>query len=103
MKREVIWTWAAEVDAQEAFVQMEEAVEGSGLHLIQLIDQLILLLSGFPHMAPVWHSPVRKAGLRKTKYGAFYVPESTRLVIIGVQDLRAAPDRLSRELKRRLP
>lgn len=31
MKREVIWTWAAEMDAQEAFVQMEEAVEGSGL------------------------------------------------------------------------
>ena len=103
MKREVIWTWAAEMDAQEAFVQMEEAVEGSGLHLIQLVDQLIQLLREFPHMVTVWHSPIRKVGLRKTKYGLFYVPESTRLVIIGVQDLRAAPDRLSREMKRRLP
>lgn len=71
--------------------------------LIQLVDQLIQLLREFPHMVTVWHSPIRKAGLRKTKYGLFYVPESTRLVIIGVQDLRAAPDRLSREMKRRLP
>ena len=76
MKREDIWTWAAEMDAQEAFVQMEEAVEGSGLHLIQLVDQLIQLLREFPHMVTVWHSPIRKAGLRKTKYGLFYVPEN---------------------------
>jgi hypothetical protein len=73
------------MDAQEAFVQMEEITPGSGLHLIQLIDQLIDLLQDFPQMAALWQSPVRKAGLRKTNYGLFYATEATRLVIIGAR------------------
>ena len=103
MKREVIWTWAAEADAQEAFRQMEDGAPGSGLRLVALTESLVTLLQAFPYLAPVWHHPLRKAPLRKTRYGLFYAVEPGRLVITGLQDLRRDPDRLRQDMLRRLP
>jgi plasmid stabilization system protein ParE len=103
MRREVIWTWAAEVDAQNAFMHMEESAPGSGLRLVALTESLVALLQEFPYMCPVWRHPFRKARLRRTHYGLFYAVEPGRLVITGLQDLRRDPDRLRQEMLRRLP
>jgi len=103
MKSEVIWTWAAEVEAQEAFMRMEDRAPGGGARLVALTDSLVAPVQSFPHMAPVWRLPLRKAVLRKTHYGLFYAVEPGRLVITGLQDLRRDPDRLRQEMLHRLP
>lgn len=103
MKRSVIWTWAAEMDAQEAFVLMEDAVPGSGLRLVTITEQLLSLIREFPYMAPVWRAPLRKALLGRTHFGLFYAVEPGRIVITGLQDLRRDPEHLHQELLRRLP
>ena len=103
MRREVIWMWAAEVDAQEVFVQLEEQSPGSGLRLVELTDQLLAVLQDFSYIAPVWHAPLGRAVLRKTPYALFYVVEPKHLVITGLQDVRRDSDRLRRDLLRRLP
>ncbi len=103
MKQDVVWTWAAEMDAQEAYARMEEAAEGSGERFVRLTDRMVSLLQAFPFVAAVWRRPVRRALIRRTHYGLFYVVEPARLVVIGLQDLRSDPERLERELLRRLP
>lgn len=103
MNREVVWTWAAGMDAQEIFSQLEDASTGSGQRFVALMDSLLDLLRKFPLMAPVWKFPLRRARVGKTHYGLFYAVELGRLVIIGLQDLRQDPGRWQREMLRRLP
>lgn len=103
MRREIIWTAAAEVDAQQAFAGLEDATEGGGMNLVKITDQLLSLLEVHPFLAPVWRSPVRRAILRRTHFGLFYTVEPARIVIIGLQDLRQHPAWLRREILLRLP
>jgi len=100
---EVVWTWAAEVDAQNAFVRLDEASPESALRFVATTDRLLELLQIFPHLAALWQPPVRKASIRRYQYGLFYVVEPLRVVIIGVQDLRRDPGSLREELFGRLP
>ena len=100
MKREVIWIWAAEADAQDAFLRMEET---TALRFVATTDSLVALLQSFPQLASMWHPPVRRALIRRSHFGLFYVIEPKRLVILALQDLRQDPDRLKREVLRRLP
>ncbi len=103
MKREVVWTWSAEVDSQEAFGIAEDEAAGNGTRLVATVENLLDLLSRFPEMTRVWRPPVRRALIRRTHYGLFYVVEKTRLVIIAMHDLRRDPALLEEELRRRLP
>lgn len=103
MKRAVVWTWAAEMDAQAAFVLLEDTLQGSGLRLVAITEQLLSLIQEFPYMAPVWRAPLRKALLGRTHFGLFYAIEPGRIVITGLQDLRRDPELLRQELLRRLP
>jgi len=100
---EVVWTWAAEVDAQNAFVRLDEASPEAALRFVATTDRVLDLLRIFPHLAAVWHPPVRKVAIRRSHDGLFYVAEPLRVVIIGVQDLRRDPERLRLELLGRLP
>jgi plasmid stabilization system protein ParE len=61
------------------------------------------LLQSFPRLAGKWRPPVRRAFIRRSHYGLFYVVEPSRLVIIALQDLRQDPERLQRDILRRLP
>lgn len=103
MSRDVVWTLAAEVDAQEAFVRLGESSPEAALRFVATTDRLLELLQVFPRLAALWQPPVRRVSIRRSHYGLFYVAEPLRLVIIGVQDLRRDPERLRRELLRRLP
>lgn len=40
MKREIVFTWAAQVDMQRAFAVMEDASEGAGVRLSETTDRL---------------------------------------------------------------
>jgi plasmid stabilization system protein ParE len=103
MKREVAWTWAAEVDAQTVFMLLEDIAAGSGEKFVYTVERLLGVLLGFPGLAAMWKSPVRRAVIRRSHYGLFYVVESSRLVIIAVQDLRQDPTQLNQVVLRRLP
>jgi plasmid stabilization system protein ParE len=100
---EVVWTLAAEVDAQNAFVRLDEASPEAALRFVATTDRVLELLRIFPHLAAVWQPPVRRISIRRSHYGLFYVVEPLRVVIIGVQDLRRDPERLRNELLGRLP
>jgi plasmid stabilization system protein ParE len=103
MKREVVWTWAAEVDGQAAFMMLENIAVGSGERFLYIMERLLGVLLGFPGLAALWKPPVRRAVIRRSHYGLFYVVEPTRLVIIAVQDLRQDPTQLNQLVLRRLP
>ncbi|OAI58150.1 hypothetical protein AYO49_00090 [Verrucomicrobiaceae bacterium SCGC AG-212-N21] len=103
MSLEVTWTWAAEVDAQEAFARLEEFSEGAGVRFTLTLDRLLVVLRRFPLMAAMWRKPVRRAIIRRSQYGLYYVVEPTRLVVIAVLDLRRDPEKLEAEVLKRLP
>ena len=48
MKRESVWTWAAEADAQDAFIQLENEAPGSGVRFIATTERLVDLLQTLP-------------------------------------------------------
>ena len=103
MKREIIWTWAAEADLQRFFSESEDEIEGLGVSLLGQVEKATALLLQFPLMAPRWRHPVRRLMLRRRYLGLFYVPEPRGIVVIGVADLRSDPDQLWREIASRLP
>ncbi len=103
MRREIVWIWAAEVDAQTAFLHLHDTNPGRAEKFVEMMDRLVSLLQAFPFIAPMWHHGIRRALVRRSHYGLFYVVEPKRLVIIGVQDLRQNPERLLDDVVRRLP
>jgi len=103
MKREVIWTWSAEVDMQRLHASAEDHSEGSGNQFLSEVEKATVLLLCFPQMAKLWRSPVRRLILRRRHLALFYVPEPRGIVVIGVADPRGDPDRLWNELQGRLP
>jgi plasmid stabilization system protein ParE len=103
MKREIIWTWSAEADLQEVFANGEALCPGDGEKFLHLVDALLDLLRQFPQMAAIWRTPVRRALIRRSNFGVFYVPEGSRLVIVAVQDLRRDPETLRKTIEGRLP
>jgi plasmid stabilization system protein ParE len=103
MKRELVWTWAAEADMQRFYAVAEDQAEGSGIQLLSEIEKAAALLLCFPLMAAQWRPPVRRLILRRRHLALFHVPEPRGIVVIGVADLRGDPDDLWRELHGRLP
>lgn len=103
MKRDIFWTWAAEVDAQTAFTVLLDSNQTQAERFVGMIDRLMSLLQVFPLIAPTWRPPIRRALIRRSHYGLFYVVEPKRIVVIGVQDLRQDPERIRNEVVRRLP
>ncbi len=51
MKREIVWTWAAEADMQRFYAEAEDQEEGKGLELLTLAEKATVLLLCFPQMA----------------------------------------------------
>jgi len=103
MKRELIWTWAAEADIQRFYANAEDHAEGSGVHLLLEVEKAAALLLCFPLMAAQWQPPIRRLILRRRQLALFYVPEPRGIVVIGVADLRCDPDDLWRVMQGRLP
>ena len=103
IRRELIWTWAAEADRQRFYAYAMDHAEGSGVQLLLKIEKVAALLLCFPMMAAQrWYS-VRRLILRHRQLDLFYAPEPRGIVIIGVADLRGDPDNLWSELQGRLP
>jgi len=103
MKREIVWTWAAQVDVQRTFALLEELSEGAGVRFLETVDSLLDLTVQHPFIARLWLGPVRRHVLQRTHHGLFYVVEARRLVVLALRDLREDPARLSREITDRLP
>jgi|GEM_PF-639723 len=103
MKREIVWTWAAEADMQRFYAEAEDQEEAKGLELLVLAEKATVLLLCFPQMAPQWRHPVRRLILRRRHLALFYVPEPRGIVIIGVADMRRDPESLWGEIRDRLP
>jgi plasmid stabilization system protein ParE len=103
MKREVMWTWAAEADLQQHYSELEDRTENAGGRLLVEVEKATLLLLAFPLLAARWRPPVRRMILRRRKLALFYVPEPRGIVVIAVADLRRDPDSLWHEIRSRLP
>ncbi|WP_395746383.1 hypothetical protein [Prosthecobacter sp.] len=103
MKREVVWTWAAEADLQRFYAEAEDGQEGKGMELLTQVETASVLLIQFPRMAPSWRFPVRRLMIRRRKLALFYVPEPRGIVIIGVADPRCDPEAWWNELRSRMP
>jgi plasmid stabilization system protein ParE len=69
MKLEIVWTWAAEADAQEAFTRLDEHSPEQALRFLATTDRLLELLQSFPRLAGMWRPPVRRAFIRRSHYG----------------------------------
>jgi len=103
MKREIVWTWAAEADLQRFFVEAEDLHEGRGIELLTQVETATALLAQFPRLAPSWRFPVRRLLIKRRKLALFYVPESRGVIIIGVADIRRDPEAWWNELRSRMP
>ena len=85
---EPIWPTRAEADLLREFTRREEAMEASGVELIETVDSAIRLLKLNLEMAPVYSAPYRRLLLKDRRLGMFYTVETRGLIIHAVSDLR---------------
>ena len=57
MKREVVWTLAAQADMQKAFALLEERSADAGVRLLETADSLLELTTRHPYIARAWCGP----------------------------------------------
>ena len=70
-------------------------------HLGALWDEVTAWIAENPDFFPKRYRDFRRAPLRNSYYGAFYVIEPTVTVVVAVLDLRQRPARVRRLLRNR--
>ena len=99
MSPDLIWTARAEADLISVFSRLEDAAEGPGVVLLEMIDSSLRLLRVMPELAPLWSVPYRRLVLKNPRFGLFYTPETRGLVVHAVCDLRQDRDTILRQLQ----
>jgi toxin ParE1/3/4 len=97
---EIVFLYSAEADIQAGFEACEQHQEGRGEIFLRHLDVVFTRLRAFPSSGPFFHERYRRALVPGFPYGIFYSIEGTRLIVLGVLDLRQNPETIRRRLER---
>ncbi len=97
-EREIVWLRKADADFQAVYERFEERGEGKGDGLFQDVNSALERISLFPEIGRTFESPIRRVLIDQGRYGLFYVAAPTRIVILGIENLRQDPARIRQNL-----
>ena len=97
-EREVIWLRKADADLQTLYDRFEENEEGRGEIFFKAVDTALARVLLFPESGRPFDLPIRRVLIDDGRFGLFYVPHPTRIVILAIEDLRQDPSRIRRNL-----
>ncbi len=89
--KDLIFLLASEIDIQKAYERCEAVQEGRGDVFMEVLDARLGLLRANPLLGKVIEEPIRRLLLIDFPYGIFYENQPSRIIIVGVMDLRQDP------------
>jgi len=84
VRRDLLVRPDAETDLAAARDWYEERMSGLGEEFILAVDALFASIQASPDVYPIVHKNVRRGLTRRFPYGAFFVVEESRIVVLGV-------------------
>ena len=96
--RELVFTYAADIDIQEAFGFLEDVEEGLANRFLKSVEQALDQIQRFPESGPLFRGRHRRVFTPKFPYAVFYAVYPRRIVVSGVLHLRLDKERLNRRL-----
>lgn len=97
--KDLIFVLAADSDIQQAYERYEAVQEGRGDCFLQVLDAQVGLLRANPLLGRVIETPIRRLLLLDFPFGIFYDDQPTRIVVLGVMDLRQNPRTIQQRIK----
>jgi hypothetical protein len=97
--KDLIFLLSAELDIQQAYERYENVQEGRGDCFLEVLDARLSLLRANPLLGRVIEPPFRRLLLSDFPFGIFYDDQPTRIVVVGVMDLRQNPRIIKQRLK----
>jgi len=89
----------ADTQLQQLYSNLEDLRDGLGDQFYADFRAACDLLARFPELAPRHRHRFRRYFLRHWKTGIFYAINGSRLMIVGVMDLRQDPTQIDRWLE----
>ena len=65
-----------------------------------VVDAYLIRIAAYLEIAPIYLESIRRQVIRRFPYGIFYVPHSTRILIVAILDLRQDEEQILRRLRR---
>lgn len=90
----------ADADLQGIFNRFEDYRDGFGVEFMTVVDAYLAHIMVFPEIAPTYFSSVRRQVMQRFPYGIFYEPQSTRILVTAILDLRQDEEQILRRLRR---
>jgi hypothetical protein len=97
--KDLIFLLAADSDVQQAYEWCEAVQEGRGDCFLQVLDAQLGVLRTNPLLGRVIEAPIRRLLLLDFPFGIFYDEQPTRIVVLGVMDLRQNPQTIQQRIK----
>jgi toxin ParE1/3/4 len=95
---EIVLLVSAEADLLRGYERYNDIQEEHGEEFIRRADVALSMLVHHPLIGSRYVLNFRKVFIQKFPYGIFYVPESKRVVVHAVLDLRMDPSHIKRRL-----
>ena len=92
--KDLIILLAADVDVQQAYERYETVQEGRGDCFMEALD------AGLSLIGRVIEGSIRRILLPDFPFGVFYEDHPTRIVVMGVMDLRQNPRTIRQRFKK---
>lgn len=97
--KELIFLLQADADIQAAFERYENYQGRRGLVFLRRLDAALELLKRLPEIGPPFLRPYRRLLIRDFPFGIFYEVNPTRIIVVGVMDLRQNPRTIRKKLR----
>ncbi len=98
--KDLIILLAADVDVQQAYERYETVQEGRGDCFMEALDAGLSLIRAHPLIGRVIEGSIRRILLPDFPFGVFYEDHPTRIVVMGVMDLRQNPRTIRQRFKK---
>ena len=95
---EIVLLVSAEADLQRGYERYNDIQDGQGEEFIRRTEVALAMLVHHPLIGSRYAMNFRKIFIQKFPYGIFYVPESRRVVVHAVLDLRMNPFHIRQRL-----
>lgn len=96
--KELVFTYTADVDIQNAFGFLEDIKEGLGDRFLESLERALGQIQLFPESGPLIRGRHRRVFTPRFPYGVFYTVYPRRVVITGVFHLRLGKDEVLHRL-----
>lgn len=91
MRRRLIVRPEAELDIQHAYEWYEDCRPGLGEEFLLSLDAVFSLIERAPMAQAMLYKQVRRALLKRFPYGAFYILDRGKIVVIAILHARRNP------------